>query len=74
MELGRDTPAENPRGVHLASAAAGARAMDPGHTDGGDIDALLPPVQTAGQAPARGPAAALGQHTEAVRAEFETPG
>jgi itaconate CoA-transferase len=43
------------------------------HTPGGDIDALLPPVQTAGQAPAMGPVPALGQHTEAVRAEFESP-
>jgi hypothetical protein len=31
------------------------------------------PVPTASQAPAIGPFPALGQHTEAVRAEFETP-
>jgi itaconate CoA-transferase len=40
------------------------------HTPGGDIDALLPPVEMAGQAPVMGPVPALGEHTEAVRAEF----
>jgi itaconate CoA-transferase len=39
-------------------------------TPGGDIDALLPPVETAGQEPVMGPVPALGEHTEAVRAEF----
>ena len=39
-------------------------------TQGGDIDALLPPVQLAGQAPVMGPVPALGEHTEAIRAEF----
>ncbi len=39
-------------------------------TPGGDIDALLPPVQVAGQNPVMGPVPALGEHTEAIRAEF----
>jgi crotonobetainyl-CoA:carnitine CoA-transferase CaiB-like acyl-CoA transferase len=39
-------------------------------TPGGDIDALLPPVEVAGQKPVIGPVLALGEHTEAVRAEF----
>jgi itaconate CoA-transferase len=39
-------------------------------TSGGDIDALLPPVQVAGQTPVMGPVPALGEHTEAIRAEF----
>jgi itaconate CoA-transferase len=39
-------------------------------TPGGDIDALLPPVQLAGQTPVMGPVPALGEHTEAIRAEF----
>jgi crotonobetainyl-CoA:carnitine CoA-transferase CaiB-like acyl-CoA transferase len=42
-------------------------------TPGGDIDALLPPVETAGQHPAMGPVPAFGEHTEAVRAEFGIP-
>jgi itaconate CoA-transferase len=49
------------------------RARDrwqPVRTPGGDIDALLPPVQAAGQEPVMGPVPALGQHTEAIRAEF----
>jgi itaconate CoA-transferase len=37
---------------------------------GGDIDALLSPVEVAGQEPVMGPVPALGEHTEAVRAEF----
>ena len=37
---------------------------------GGDLDALLPPVQLAGQAPVMGPVPALGEHTEAIRTEF----
>jgi itaconate CoA-transferase len=41
-------------------------------TSGGDIEALLPPVQIAGQAPVMGPVPALGEHTEAIRAEFGT--
>lgn len=39
-------------------------------TPGGDIDALLPPVQAAGQQPVMGAVPALGEHTEAIRAEF----
>jgi itaconate CoA-transferase len=39
-------------------------------TPAGHIDALLPPVQVAGQEPAMGPVPALGEHTESVRAEF----
>jgi itaconate CoA-transferase len=39
-------------------------------TPGGDIDALLPPVQLAGQAPVMGPVPALGEHTAAIRVEF----
>ena len=41
-------------------------------TPGGDIDALLPPVQAAGQEPVMGAVPALGEHTEAIRAEFAT--
>ena len=41
-------------------------------TPGGDIEALLPPVQLAGQTPVMGPVPALGEHTEAIRAEFGT--
>jgi itaconate CoA-transferase len=40
-------------------------------TPGGDIDALLPPVEAAGQEPVMGPVPALGEHTEAIRAEFQ---
>jgi itaconate CoA-transferase len=41
-------------------------------TSGGDIEALLPPVQLTGQTPVMGPVPALGEHTEAIRAEFAT--
>jgi itaconate CoA-transferase len=41
-------------------------------TPGGDIEALLPPVQLTGQTPVMGPVPALGEHTEAIRAEFGT--
>jgi crotonobetainyl-CoA:carnitine CoA-transferase CaiB-like acyl-CoA transferase len=41
-------------------------------TPGGDIDALLPPVQIAGQTPVMGPVPALGEHTDAIRTEFGT--
>jgi itaconate CoA-transferase len=44
----------------------------PVRSPGGDLDALLPPVQIAGQAPVMGPVPALGEHTEAIRAEFGT--
>jgi itaconate CoA-transferase len=49
------------------------RARDrwrPVGTPGGDIDALLPPVQASGQEPVMGPVPALGEHTAAIRAEF----
>jgi itaconate CoA-transferase len=39
-------------------------------TPGGEVDALLPPVQAAGQEPVMGPVPAFGEHTEAIRAEF----
>ena len=39
-------------------------------TPGGEIDALLPPVEVAGQDPVLGPVPALGEHTAAIRAEF----
>jgi itaconate CoA-transferase len=42
-------------------------------TPGGDIDALLPPIEITGQTPVMGAVPALGEHTQAVRAEFETP-
>jgi crotonobetainyl-CoA:carnitine CoA-transferase CaiB-like acyl-CoA transferase len=42
----------------------------PVRTPGGDSDALLPPVQTAGQEPVMGAVPALGEHTAAIRAEF----
>jgi itaconate CoA-transferase len=41
-------------------------------TPGGDIEALLPPVQLTGRTPVMGPVPALGEHTEAIRAEFGT--
>jgi crotonobetainyl-CoA:carnitine CoA-transferase CaiB-like acyl-CoA transferase len=40
-------------------------------TPGGDMEAFLPPVETAGLEPLMGPVPALGEHTEAVRAEFD---
>ena len=39
-------------------------------TPGGEIDALLPPVEVAGHDPVLGPVPALGEHTAAIRAEF----
>jgi crotonobetainyl-CoA:carnitine CoA-transferase CaiB-like acyl-CoA transferase len=39
-------------------------------TPGGDIEALLPPVEIVGTDPAMGPVPALGEHTAAIRAEF----
>jgi len=39
-------------------------------TPAGKIDALLPPVQVAGQEPVMGPVPAFGEHTAAIRAEF----
>jgi itaconate CoA-transferase len=43
-------------------------------TPGGDMDAFLPPVEMAGQHPVMGPVPSLGEHTEAVAAEFGTTG
>jgi crotonobetainyl-CoA:carnitine CoA-transferase CaiB-like acyl-CoA transferase len=37
---------------------------------GGGIEALLPPVEAAGQKPVIEPVPAVGEHTAAVRAEF----
>jgi itaconate CoA-transferase len=42
----------------------------PVRTPGGDIEALLPPVEIAGQQPVMGAVPALGEHNEAIRAEF----
>jgi len=39
-------------------------------TPGGEIEALLPPVEMAGTEPVMGPVPALGEHTAAIRAEF----
>ncbi len=39
-------------------------------TPGGQVDALLPPVQVSGQHMVMGPVPSLGEHTEAIRAEF----
>jgi itaconate CoA-transferase len=60
------TPDELPQHPEL-------RARDrwrPVHTPGGDVDALLPAVQAAGQEPVMGPVPAFGEHTAAIRAEF----
>jgi itaconate CoA-transferase len=40
------------------------------HTPGGDIEALLPPVDVADWRPPMRPVPALGKHAEAVAAEF----
>jgi itaconate CoA-transferase len=42
----------------------------PVSTPCGEIEALLPPVQIAGQEPVIGAVPALGEHTDAIRAEF----
>jgi crotonobetainyl-CoA:carnitine CoA-transferase CaiB-like acyl-CoA transferase len=42
----------------------------PVRTPGGDIEALLPPVQIAGQQPVMRAVPALGEHNKAIRAEF----
>jgi len=39
-------------------------------TPGGPIEALLPPVEMSGVAPVMGAVPALGEHTDAIRAEF----
>ena len=43
-------------------------------TPGGGIDALLPPVEMSGVVPVMGAVPALGEHTEAIRAEFRPGG
>jgi crotonobetainyl-CoA:carnitine CoA-transferase CaiB-like acyl-CoA transferase len=60
------TPAELTRHPQL-HARGRLRAV---RTPGGDMDAFLPPVETDGQEPVMGPVPALGEHTEAVAAEF----
>lgn len=42
-------------------------------TPGGEMRALLPPVEVAGWEPAMGAVPALGEHNEAIRAEFGVP-
>ena len=42
-------------------------------TPGGTVRALLPPVTVPGREPVMGPVPALGQHNEAIRAEFGRP-
>jgi crotonobetainyl-CoA:carnitine CoA-transferase CaiB-like acyl-CoA transferase len=60
------TPEEFTRHPQLRARDRWRRVLTPG----GDIEALLPPVQVAGQEPVMGPVPALGEHTEAVRAEL----
>jgi crotonobetainyl-CoA:carnitine CoA-transferase CaiB-like acyl-CoA transferase len=50
----------------------GRNRRHPVCTPSGDIDALLPPVELAGQKPVMGAVPVLGEHTEAIRAEFGT--
>jgi itaconate CoA-transferase len=60
------TPAELTRHPQLLARDR----WHPVHTPGGDIDALLPPVQIAGLEPVMGAVPALGEHTQAIREEF----
>jgi itaconate CoA-transferase len=60
------TPEEFTRHPQLRARGRWRRVRTPG----GEIDALLPPVEAVGQEPVMGPVPALGEHTEAVRAEF----
>jgi len=60
------TPEEFTRHPQLRARGRWRRVRTPG----GEIDALLPPVEAAGREPVMGPVPALGEHTEAVRAEF----
>jgi crotonobetainyl-CoA:carnitine CoA-transferase CaiB-like acyl-CoA transferase len=62
------TPEEFTRHPQLQARGRWRRVSTPG----GDIDALLPPVETAGQEPVMGPVPALGEHTAAIRAEFRS--
>ena len=60
------TPEEFTRHPQLRARDRWRRVRAPG----GEFDALLPPVEADGQEPVMGPVPALGEHTEAVRAEF----
>jgi itaconate CoA-transferase len=60
------TPEEFTRHPQLAAR----HRWQPVDTPGGTIDALLPPVAVDGWEPVLGAVPALGQHTEAIRAEF----
>ena len=62
------TPEEFTRHPQLQARGRWRRVSTPG----GAIDALLPPVETAGQEPVMGPVPALGEHTAAIRAEFRS--
>ena len=63
------TPEEFTRHPQLAARHRWATV----HTPGGDIEALLPPVEVNGQLAAMNAVPALGEHTEAIRAEFGIP-
>ena len=55
----------------LTAPAGTLRLLQNAHiTPGGEIDALLPPVEVDGQDPVLGSVPALGEHTAAIRAEF----
>jgi itaconate CoA-transferase len=60
------TPAELTRHPQLRARGRLAAVRTPG----GEMDAFLPPVETDGQDPVMGPVPGLGEHTEAVAAEF----
>jgi crotonobetainyl-CoA:carnitine CoA-transferase CaiB-like acyl-CoA transferase len=60
------TPGELARHPQLTARRRWSQVRTPG----GDIEALLPPVEVADEDPVMGPVPALGEHTEAVRAEF----
>jgi itaconate CoA-transferase len=64
------TPADLTRHPQL-QARRRLRAV---RTPGGEMDAFLPPVETDGQDPVMGPVPALGEHTEAIAAEFGVTG
>jgi crotonobetainyl-CoA:carnitine CoA-transferase CaiB-like acyl-CoA transferase len=60
------TPAE----LHRHPQLAARRRWQPVDTPAGPVDALLPPVQSDTWRPALGAVPALGQHNQAIRAEF----
>jgi itaconate CoA-transferase len=64
------TPEELTRHPQLAARDRWRRVRTPG----GDIEALLPPVDAAEWKPAMRPVPGLGEHTEAVIAEFGVSG